>query len=170
MNKHILFLTVTVIFTIAIVGYAQMHQHGMEKMTVGDQQQLSKIKDAYPLDRCIVTGQPLGSMGDPVMYNHHGREIRFCCQGCVSTFEKDPETYLKKMDGAIIEAQKDSYPLTTCPVTGKELGAMGEPVDYVYNNQLVRFCCNGCVSKFEENPEKYLQKLTDNASSSMELH
>ena len=169
MNKHTFFLTMAVVCTLVVVGYTQMHQHGVEKMTADEQKQLTEATDAYPLDHCIVSGQQLGSMGDPVVYNHNGREIQFCCQGCVRTFEKDPDNFLKKMDEAIIEAQKESYPFTTCPIIGKELGGMGEPVDYVYNNQLVRFCCNSCVSKFEENPDKYLKIFEATASPQMEM-
>ena len=159
MNKHTFFLTLAVVFTLVIVGYAQMPQHDMDKMAADEQKQLTESTDAYPLEHCIISGQKLGSMGDPVVYDHNGREIRFCCQGCVGAFEKDPDNSLKKMDEAIIKAQLDSYPYTTCPISGNELGGMGEPVNYVYNNQLVRFCSAGCVDAFEKDPEKHLQKI-----------
>ena len=38
-------------------------------------------KDAYPIDTCIVSGKKLGEMGDAVIINHKGREVRFCCAG-----------------------------------------------------------------------------------------
>jgi YHS domain-containing protein len=116
-------------------------------------------KVAYPLDYCVVTGEKLGGMGAPVVYDYKGREIQFCCNGCVKTFEKDPKKYLKKIDEAIIAKEKKTYPLTTCVVTGEKLGGMGTPVDYVYNNQLVRFCCKGCISTFEKDPNKYLAMI-----------
>ena len=56
--------------------------------------------DTYPLDTCVVSGEKLGGMGDPVKYDYKGREVRFCCQGCVKTFEKEPAKYLKKIDDA----------------------------------------------------------------------
>jgi len=64
-----------------------------------------------------------------------------------------------KGDEAVIAEQKDSYPLNTCVVLGNELGKMGAPYDYVYKGRLVRFCCKGCVSTFEKDPNKYLSKL-----------
>ncbi len=170
MNKPTFFLTLAVIFTLVIAGYAQMDHHGMEKMATGEQKQMTEASDSYPLDYCIISGQQLGAMGDPVVYDHNGREIRFCCQACVGTFEEDSENFLKKMDEAIIKVQKDSYPYTTCPISGKVLGGMGEPVNYVYNNQLVRFCCAGCIEAFEEDPEKHLQKLAATESPEMEMH
>lgn len=53
----------------------------------------------------------------------------------------------------------DPYPLTTCPVTGKELGAMGDPLVKVYDGREVRFCCAGCPAKFEADPEKYWKQI-----------
>jgi len=118
--------------------------------------------DPYPLDRCPVSGEKLGSMGDPVSYNYQGRDIKFCCQGCVANFEKDPETYLKKADAEIAEQQKAHYPLDTCVVSGEKLGSGGmSPVDKVYGNRLVRFCCGACPAQFESDPQKYLSKLDE---------
>ena len=119
-------------------------------------------EDSYPLETCIVTGAKLGSMGEPVTYVHEGREIRFCCKGCVSRFEKDPAGYLEKMDKAIIARELENYPFETCVVSGDTLGTMGEPVDRVYDNKLVRMCCAGCIKKFEEEPGEYM-KMIDKA-------
>lgn len=58
----------------------------------------------YPLDVCVVGGEKLGSMGDPVILKHEGREVRLCCPGCVDKFKADPAKYLKKLD----EAEKKS--------------------------------------------------------------
>jgi len=60
---------------------------------------------------------------------------------------------------AKVEAQIPSYPLKTCLVSGDDLGGMGEPVNTLYGDRLVRFCCKGCVKSFNKNPGKYLPKL-----------
>ena len=60
----------------------------------------AKAPDAYPLDTCVVTGEKLGEMSDVVKYNHNGREIRFCCSGCIAKFQADPEKYLQILDAA----------------------------------------------------------------------
>jgi YHS domain-containing protein len=49
----------------------------------------------YPLDTCIVSGEELGSMGDPVRIVHEGQEIKFCCKACVAKFKEDPAKYLQ---------------------------------------------------------------------------
>ena len=50
--------------------------------------------DSYPLDICAVSGKKLGSMGDSIELVHEGRQVRFCCQGCVPTFKKDPANFI----------------------------------------------------------------------------
>ncbi|MFH1312354.1 MAG: YHS domain-containing protein [Candidatus Eisenbacteria bacterium] len=119
-------------------------------------------EDTYPLETCIVSGEKLGSMGTPFIYEHEGREIRFCCKGCVGGFQKDPAGYLKKMDEAIIAGEVPDYPLDTCVVSGDTLGTMGDPVDRVYDNRLARLCCAGCIHKFEKQPDQYM-KIIDEA-------
>ncbi len=54
----------------------------------------------YPLDVCIVSGEKLGSMGEPVAIVHEGQEIKFCCDSCPPKFEKDPAKYLGKLGNA----------------------------------------------------------------------
>lgn len=56
--------------------------------------------EAYPIDWCIVSGEKLGSMGDPVVYKYQGKTIKFCCKRCVEIFEKAPEAFLAKYDSA----------------------------------------------------------------------
>lgn len=56
-----------------------------------------KVKP-YPLDTCIVSDEKLGSMGKPVVFTHEGQEIKLCCKACKPKFEKDPATYLKKLE------------------------------------------------------------------------
>jgi YHS domain-containing protein len=118
------------------------------------------IGDAYPLDRCIVTGEKLGSMGKPVVMIHEGREIRFCCSMCVRKFRSDTAGYFKKLDAAIIKQEKAAYPLATCIVDGKPLKRDDHAaVDHVFYNRYVRLCCPECLRKFQKEPRKYLKRL-----------
>ncbi len=133
-----------------------------------DAAEIKEQKKLYPLDTCLVSGQKLGSMGEIVDKVYKNRLVRFCCGECPATFEKDPANYLKKLDAAVIEKQKDSYPVKTCVVSGEKLGSMGDPVDYVAGNRLVRFCCKDCVKAFEADPQKYLSKLEKESAPSRE--
>jgi len=53
---------------------------------------------AYPLDKCIVTDEKLGEMGEPYAFVHEGQEIKLCCKSCQKDFKKEPSKYLKKLD------------------------------------------------------------------------
>lgn len=116
-------------------------------------------KPSYPLDACPISGKKLGP--DAVDQIYEGRLVRFCCTNCPEAFKKDPKAALAKIDAAVVAAQKPTYPLKTCPVSGEEIGkdASMVPVDYVYGTRLVRFCCNGCVKTFNKNPAETMAKI-----------
>ena len=63
------------------------------------------IKNFYPLDFCIVTGNDLGDMGGPVSYDHNGTLTKFCCKPCIPKFQKNPAKYLVLLQEEL-EAQK----------------------------------------------------------------
>jgi YHS domain-containing protein len=52
----------------------------------------------YPLEVCLVSGEKLGSMGEPTSLTHEGQEIKFCCDSCEPRFKKDPAKYLSKLE------------------------------------------------------------------------
>jgi hypothetical protein len=64
----------------------------------------------YPLTTCVVSGEKLGEMGEPIefIYTNNGanQEIKFCCPMCKSKFLKDPDNYMKKIRDAEAAAQK----------------------------------------------------------------
>jgi YHS domain-containing protein len=60
----------------------------------------------YPLKTCVISGDKLGEMGDPFVYEYEGREIKFCCKGCLKDFKKDPAKYIKKIDEEEAKAKK----------------------------------------------------------------
>ncbi len=67
-------------------------------------------------------------------------------------------------NNAVIQAQLPTYPLQTCIISGEKLGGMGNPVDYVHEGRLVRFCCTGCIASFKKDPAKYLKIIDDAAA------
>lgn len=117
------------------------------------------IGDLYPLDICIVTGMKLGSMGDPIVLLHEGREIRLCCAGCINKFKTEADNYLEKIDGKIIEQQSEDYPLTTCPMCGQEIHPEGEVTNHVAFNRLIKFDQPACENHFAEDPAEFLKKV-----------
>jgi hypothetical protein len=49
------------------------------------------------------------------------------------------------------------YPLAVCVVEGEMLGP--DTTSVIYKNQEVKFCCKGCMKKFNTSPDKYLAKI-----------
>jgi Cu+-exporting ATPase len=45
-----------------------------------------------------------------------------------------------------------------CPVSGKEFTKSEASPKYEYEGKTYYFCCEGCIEKFTENPEKYIKK------------
>ena len=60
----------------------------------------------YPLTTCVVSGEKLGEMGKPYVYEYKGREIKFCCKSCLKDFNKDQAKYVKKLEEAEAKAKK----------------------------------------------------------------
>lgn len=62
----------------------------------------------YPLTTCVVSGEKLGEMGEPIafVYTNNGanQEVKFCCPMCKPKFLKDPDKYMKIIKEA--EAKK----------------------------------------------------------------
>ncbi len=110
----------------------------------------------YPFETCIVTGEKLGS--DSVHHMYNNRLVTLANDEAVAAFDAEARRYFAEMDKRIIAAQLESYPMDSCPVGG-ELGGMGEPVNFVYMNRLVRFCCGGCEDDLTANPAAYMAKL-----------
>lgn len=117
----------------------------------------------YPVQTCLVSGEPLVENGEDIAINHihRNRLVRFCCKGCMRDFEKDPATTLARLDKLIIEKQMPGYPLQKCLVADDELGGMGEPVNLVIGSRLVRLCCKGCRRSLMKNVAAHLATLDD---------
>jgi YHS domain-containing protein len=81
------------------------------------------------------------------------------------TVSAQAEEGVKADDAALIAKLVPTYPLKTCVVSGEALGGeMGATFDYLYQGRLVRFCCKGCVKKFNAEPEKFLKMIDDAAA------
>lgn len=79
---------------------------------------------------------------------HHGKEHRFCCQGCADLFSTDPEKYLRQTENLVVcptcLAEKPIESAVTMNVGGHE----------------VHFCgCPYCAELFHKSPDFYMQRL-----------
>jgi YHS domain-containing protein len=55
------------------------------------------LKKLKPQTTCPVMG---GAIDKKVYADYKGKRVYFCCAGCIETFNKNPEKYLKKMKEA----------------------------------------------------------------------
>lgn len=46
---------------------------------------------------CPVSGESLGSMGEPIVVTHEGKEVKLCCKSCIKKFNADPVTYVSRV-------------------------------------------------------------------------
>lgn len=94
-NKHILIAAalVSTPFLIASCGEKKADTDTGK----ADTEAATTAAKPYPLDVCLVSGEELGSMGEPHVFVHEGQEIKMCCDKCVPKFNKDPEKYLAKL-------------------------------------------------------------------------
>jgi len=106
------------------------------------------------VDTCPVTGE---AVNKSLKYEVNGRVFYVCCEGCADTVKKDPDLYLKPVEG---EKKETTFlgkgdGIDTCPVTG-------EPVDKDFkaevDGQTFYVCCPGCIETVKKNPAAYLKK------------
>jgi len=150
----------TLLTTLALSGaalaYGVQEQDEAAKKTPTDAEIVAAQLPSYPTDKCLVSDEPLGSMGEPIDFVHEGRLLRLCCKGCLKGVKEDPAKYIAKVDALVVAAQQPSYPLKTCAISGEPLGSMGEPIDLVLGTKLVRLCCKGCLKTAKKDPAKVL--------------
>lgn len=139
------------------MGLALMIGAGMVSSTLLGAEAKKKAPKPYPLDTCVVSGEKLGSMGDPVVLEQNGQEVKFCCKACIKDFQAAPAKFMAKIEAA--NKKVKPYPLKTCVVSGEELGGMGDAYVFVHQGQEIKLCCKGCLKDFQKEPAKFLKKL-----------
>ena len=75
----------------------KLFQFGFPLIALSFFSSMAVAANSYPLSTCVVSGEALGSMGQPIVIDHEGVEVRLCCKGCVKKFNDDPAKYLEKL-------------------------------------------------------------------------
>jgi len=120
---------------------------------------VAEQKPAYPLATCPISGEKLGSKGEPIDVVSGTKLVRLCCEACVPAYEKDVAGALAKVDKAWIEAQVATYPLDTCVISDEKLDSMGGVVDVLYGTKLIRLCCKGCKKAVDKEGPALVAKI-----------
>lgn len=124
-----------------------------------DKAVIAEQKPLWPLKTCPVSGEPMGSMGEPIDLVLGTRYVQLCCKGCNRSAKKDPAAFLDKLDKLLIPELVKTYPTETCVVSGEALGSMGKSIDIMYGHRLVRLCCKGCMRAYKKDPAATVAKV-----------
>jgi YHS domain-containing protein len=106
------------------------------------------------IETCPVMGNPVSK---DFKYEVNGRVFYVCCPGCAEVVKKDPDLYLKPVEGEKKEQEflGKGDGLETCPVTGE---AVNKETKYEVDGQTFYVCCGGCADTVKKNPAAYLKK------------
>ena len=88
---------VTFALTTPLALAGEGHDHDKSEPKKEETKKDPKIKPYKP-DTCIVSDEKLGEMGNPVVFDYKGQEIKLCCKDCRKDFDKDPAKYLKVLE------------------------------------------------------------------------
>ncbi len=123
---------------------------------------LERVKD-------VVCGMMVDPEQSAAALDYRGRKYHFCGKGCATKFESDPEKYLDPnfkpggmarapvtISAAPTQIATAAPPLAKDPVCGMQVNPATAAGRVQYNGEDHHFCSQGCVAKFEANPEKYL--------------
>ena len=157
-------ILLTTLISLLLAGGALAFEDGekAKKTESNDAAVIAEQLPSYPTTKCVISDELLGGeMGDPINKVVAGRLVRLCSRGCLKALKKDPAKVIGAVDKLVVKAQLESYPLETCPVSGEELGSMGDPIDYVHGTRLVRLCCKGCLKDLKKDPAAVMAKVDE---------
>ncbi|MDA1008001.1 MAG: hypothetical protein O2800_03220 [Planctomycetota bacterium] len=87
----------------------------------------------------------------------NNRLFRICCKKCTKKIKADVAKFTAALDAQVIAEQSATYPLTTCPVSGKKLEA--DSTNVVIANRLFKVCCSKCPAAIRKDPAKYIAQI-----------
>ena len=90
---------------------------------------------------CPVIGDPVN--GEHVAFRYIDKELKFCNDGCVMAYKKEPAKYSEHLK--CMPCNDDD--------ANRELNTIHNGVKYY-------FCGKGCKGKFEKDPETYLEQFS----------
>jgi copper chaperone CopZ len=99
----------------------------------------------YPIDRCIVSDEKLGSMGEPVVFVYKDQEIKLCCKACRKDFDADPQKFLEKIKNNGKDSKKSS--------SSESQSSGGVVARLTVDGLVCNFCASNITKTFSKLPE-----------------
>lgn len=139
------------LFAATAFAQSQTHQNHQTEVATATLTQAEQLHIAVQ-KICPVSGQMLGSMGDPIQAMF-GEETAFlCCKGCQG---KDAnEQHWKTIQSNLATAQG------TCPIMEKPVTAGSKST--VVNHHRIFVCCPPCIAKIQANGTAAMSKVSAN--------
>jgi hypothetical protein len=111
------------------------------------------------ISKLLLTTATLASIAVPAVIAAHQDPQAKKSDAPAAKQDKAPVAKQEKAtdDRAIIQAQRWSYPLATCPISGEKLGP--KMSEFVVQGRLVRTCCNDCKAEVVKDPTPILKKI-----------
>ncbi len=75
--------------------------------------------------------------------------------------ESQVQVIAKEKDSQANTQGKQEVGNKICPVSGEEVGTMGEVVKYEHKGKVYNFCCKMCVKDFKKDPQKFIKKVEE---------
>ena len=129
---------------------------------------------------CGMTVQPATAAGS---HAHAGKTYYFCCQGCLEKFRADPVRYLSPVPAVSPTASRQfggkSLPMLGGSSSGNVVTGVIDPVcgmtvnpataagSFDYQGTTYSFCCQGCLTKFRADPQRYLAPSSSKSMASV---
>ncbi|HNQ78882.1 MAG TPA: YHS domain-containing protein [Acidobacteriota bacterium] len=101
---------------------------------------------------CPVTGEKIVKNA---YLDYQGQRIYFCCKGCISKFQAEPEKYMEKFekDGILLENVQKKDPICNMEITDRK-------IKRDYKGRRVFFCSDYCAKEFDKDPKAALEKMS----------
>ena len=92
-------------------------------------------------------------------HEHNGEVFYFCSQHCLTKFKEAPEKFLRAptQDHAHHQSNVEDALTPTDPVCGMKVEANKAAGKHEHKGQTYYFCSAHCLTKFKEDPEKFLK-------------
>ena len=75
--------------------------------------------------------------------------------------ESQEQVIVQEKDSQASTQGKQEVGNKICPVSGEEVGTMGEVVKYEHKGKVYNFCCKMCVKDFKKDPQKFIKKVEE---------
>jgi Cu+-exporting ATPase len=89
--------------------------------------------------------------------DYRGQTYFFCSVYCLEAFKKDPERFLKAGPHPHVADLQQNESTVTDPVCGMAVKPSTAAGKHEYDERTYYFCSQHCLTKFKEDPEKFLK-------------